>query len=384
MSLPIFDHEALPVGKTPADQQRNAALLSEYEYDKYVMSLTGYTGQDLQRIAFVRWQDAIRVRVGPRGNYKAGMAQMADGRLIAAVCRDNARPDPTQRYFDIFLYESTDLGLSWRAMEHTPLLGKEPSLTALPDSALLFTAQNGYFGPGAANDSIYMARSEDGGRTWQVVNHPGNDYPRNVIIERDGSLTMVRALQNDWTGRGGGSPHLEVARSTDGGRTWRASIGHIPWDYSAFGEISTIRLRDGRLLAALRRQMPGTEGEGFEDTVLSESLDDGQTWSAPWRMSQTAEVHTYLIELGDGRLLATYSNYHLPWGICAMISADGGRTWDHDHTIQLALSASYSVGWPVTLQLTDGSFITSYAATTYIEQAPGHVTCETVRWRLPE
>jgi hypothetical protein len=110
------------------------------------MSLTGYTGQDLQRIAFVRWQDAIRVRVGPRGNYKAGMAQMADGRLIAAVCRDNARPEPTQRYFDIFLYESTDLGLSWRAMEHTPLLGKEPSLTALPDGALLFTRKTAISG----------------------------------------------------------------------------------------------------------------------------------------------------------------------------------------------------------------------------------------------
>jgi len=95
-------------------------------------------------------------------------------------------------------------------------------------------------------------------------------------------------------------------------------------------------------------------------------------------------VHVYLTELADGRLLATHSNYHLPWGVSAMLSRDGGQTWDHEHTLQLALSGSYSVGWPVTLQLADGSLITSYAATTYTEQAPQHVTCEVVHWGLPE
>jgi len=34
------------VGQTDAARQRNAALLGEYDYSKYVTALTGYTGLD--------------------------------------------------------------------------------------------------------------------------------------------------------------------------------------------------------------------------------------------------------------------------------------------------------------------------------------------------
>ena len=90
-------HETRPVGRTPTDQQRNAELLSGYDYDAYVESLTGYTGQDLQRVGFVRWEPAVRVRVGPRGSYKAGFTRLPDGILVLAVCRDNNAPDPAAR-----------------------------------------------------------------------------------------------------------------------------------------------------------------------------------------------------------------------------------------------------------------------------------------------
>ncbi len=58
--------------------------------------------------------------------------------------------------------------------------------------------------------------------------------------------------------------------------------------------MSCIRLKDGRLLATMRNQIPGTEGEGFEDTYVTDSSDDGKHWSKPWRMGNTAEVHAYL------------------------------------------------------------------------------------------
>ena len=63
-----FDRETLTVGKTPPDQQRNAKLLDGYDYSKYPPGITGSTGQDLQRIAFLRWEHAARVRVGSHGN----------------------------------------------------------------------------------------------------------------------------------------------------------------------------------------------------------------------------------------------------------------------------------------------------------------------------
>jgi len=229
-----------------------------------------------------------------------------------------------------------------------------------------------------------LARSEDGGRTWEVSVHEGKDYPRNFIVEADGSLLMVTAADPDWYDEGTGSPNLLIERSTDGGRTWTRSEGTVDWTWPGFGEVASIRLRDGRLLAALRRQIPGTRGEGFEDTVITESRDDGRTWTQPQQLTTTAQVHAYLTQLHDGRLLCTYSNYHVPFGVSAILSEDGGRTWDRDHTIRLSTSNGYYVGWAVTLELPDHSLITSYAATTYAEQPPDRFTAEVVRWHLQE
>jgi photosystem II stability/assembly factor-like uncharacterized protein len=365
--------ETRPVGKTAEDQKRNAALLDGYQYASYVEALTGYTGQDRQRIGFMQYQSAVRTRVGPRGNYKAGMALLADGKLVLATCRNEKH---SSRQFVIHVYQSADQGLTWEEIGKSPLFGKEPSLTALPGGSLILTAQKM-----GEPWEIYVSRSSDGGRTWETAMLPGQDYPRNLIVEPDGSALMIRALESGWAGKG--SPHLQLGRSKDAGKTWQFSEGLIDWQYAAFGEVAALRLKNGRLLAALRRQIPGTHGEGFEDTVLTESSDGGKHWSKPRQMVNTAEVHVYLTEIHDGTILATYSNYHLPWGVYAILSKDGGKTWDLDRPIELALSAMYHVGWPVTLQLADRSLITCYALEAYWKQDPDTVVTEVVRWRLP-
>lgn len=373
--------ETRPIGRTSADQRRNAELLSGYDHEKYVERMTGYNGQDLQRIGFLSYSPAVRTRVGPRGNYKAGMAMLPDGKLVVAACRFNNETIPEKKNFDIHIYQSSDQGLSWQEIGEPGLHGKEPSLTVLRDGSLVLTAQKGYFGPGAKLNEIPVSISHNGGRTWKTKMLPSWDYPRNLIVEPDGSLTMITAEETSWDGKKPGSPHLRIARSTDGGSTWSFETGQVDWDYRAFGEVASVRLRNGHYLAALRRQIPGTLGEGYEDTLLTLSTDGARTWSKPWQMSNTAEVHAYLIELRDGSLLATYSNYHLPWGVYAVRSRDGGRSWDHDRPIQLALSADVYVGWPVTIQAGDNMF-TSYAGTTYMSQPPDRTTCEVVRWTL--
>lgn len=379
-----FDRETVPVGKTAADQQRNAELLSGYDYTKYPAGITGYTGQDLQRIGVLRWEHAVRVRVGPRGNYKAGLTRLPGGRLVLATAHMNDDPDPEERKKRacfIWVYESADEGLTWQRIDQTPLFGKEPSLTTLPDGAMVLTAE----GPsgGTALDEMLVSHSEDGGRAWETRVLQGYDCPRNLIVEPDGSLLMIRVLRSGWIHRGSGSANVQLCRSRDRGVTWQFSEGLMDWDCAEFGEISAIRLQDGRLLAALRRQVPGTVGEGFEDNLLTESVDGGRHWSRPVQLTNNAEVHAYLTALQDGRLLATYANYHLPYGVSAIVSEDQGRTWDREHPIQLALSADVYTGWPVTLQLSDGSLITSYASTTYYREVPDHFTCEVVRWSLP-
>jgi hypothetical protein len=375
------------VGRTEEDRQRNAALLAGYEYDKYVVAITGYNGQDQQQIAFWNRQHAVRTRVGPRGDYKCGMTLLKDGKLLLATCKNNNDEDRTKKKFDIFVYVSSDNGESWKVIGETPLSGKEPSLTTLPDGSVVLSAQKGYFGPGTKyKEEINLARSTDGGRTWEKSVLPGSDYPRNMIVEKDGSLLFVRAAKFDWTRANKGSPNFQLCRSGDGGKTWSFSEGVINWDEKrCFGEVSAVRLRDGRMLAAIRslqKDAPVGDMHGFGITLLTESSDDGKAWSNPQAISRTAEVHTYLTELKDGRILATYSNYHLPFGVYAIVSNDGGRTWDEDHPIQLVLSVLNQVGWPVTLQLDDGSLVTAYALTAYLKQPPDMFVTETVRWRL--
>jgi hypothetical protein len=371
--------ETRPIGKTVEDQKRNAVLLEGYDYGKYVESLTGYTGQDRQRIASLTYHHAVRTRVGPRGNYKGGMTLLPDGKLILATCRREERQEPAK--FGIHVYLSADQGLAWEEIGKSPLFGKEPSVTALPGGSLILTAQE-------LRDpsKMVLARSSDGGRTWETDALPGQDYPRNLIVQPDGSVVMIRAKAPAWTGQDKGSPLLQIGRSQDCGKTWQCSEGIVDWNETNFGEVSALRLKNGRLLAALRRQIPGTKNEGFETTVLTDSSDDGKHWSAPWPMVNPAEVHVYLTELHDGRILATYSNYHLPWGVYAVASNDAGKTWDLDHPMELALSGGYYVGWPVTLQLPDRSLLTCYSIEAYAySRQPPHenVVTEVVRWNLP-
>jgi len=352
----------------------------DFDYAKYPSAITGYTGQNRQRIAFLRYEKATRTRVGPRGNYKAGLARLADGKLVLAVCRNEpGEKDPTKRAFQIYVYESTDVGLSWREIAKPVIVGKEPALAALPDGAVLLTAQDADFTAGSKR-STYIARSEDGGRTWEIRRPDFDKYPRNILIEDDGSLLFMGSTGwPDWD--------LRVFRSTDGGRTWTESLGKVSWDAKdkdLFDEVSVVRLDNGALVASLRREIPGMRGEGFEDTVITRSADNGKTWSTPVRMTGTAEVHVYLTKLSDGRLLATHSNYHLPYGVKAIVSSDGGKTWDHDNPVQVSLSSDLWVGWPVTLELPNGDLITSYAATTYWKESLDKTTCEVVRWRLPK
>ena len=357
----------------------------DFDYPKSPANITGYVGQDLQRIALVRWGEAERYRVGERGNYKPGFTQLPDGKLVIAVCRPSPgyKDDATKRFWLILVYESEDLGKSWTEINQTPLFGKEPALVATRKGTLVLSAQKGDYRPEAERGGAHFFRSADGGRTWRKLDVDDGKfvypYPRNIIVDNDGSLVYLRARGADMT----------LCRSADDGETWTFTPGKVDWDpegenYAGrFAEIGLARLADGRLLASLRVEFPRTVGHSFEGTYVTTSADDGNTWSRPQYVSNAGEVQAYPTQLTDGRVLLTYTHYHHPFGVAAIVSADGGKTWDGDHPIQLALSAADETGWAVTLQLPDGDLITSYAVTVYGEKDPPTTACEVVRWRLP-
>lgn len=372
-------------GADPAEQKRNKALLMEYDYEKYVEGLTGYAGQNLQQISKTCSLKAQRTRIGEKGHYKAGMAISANGTIFAAPCVAIRGEGPYDVTFIIKVYESADGGLTWKQINQTPLEGKEPSLLCLQDGTLILTAQPIVDGKMGYRLPVY--RSADNGVTWSTTYLEGNrDYPRNLFVDTDGSVCFIRcsAVWFEFEADAGpGDAALEINRSYDGGMTWKQSRGKVSeWDYPGFMEVSSLRLPSGRLAATLRHQPSGTKGEGFENTLITFSEDNGLNWSKPSVISDTGEVHFHLLLLRDGRLLGTYSNYHLPYGVCAVLSEDEGRTWKRDEKYQLSYSADYYLGWGVTAEGEDGSLYTTYASTPYLCEPPDTTVCEMIKWQL--
>ncbi|MFH0964442.1 MAG: LamG-like jellyroll fold domain-containing protein [Planctomycetota bacterium] len=357
----------------------------DFDYSKYPMNMTGYTGQDRQRVALLRWEKAERHRVGDRGNYKPGFTQLPDGRLLVAVCRKSPGydKDESKRFWIIPVYESEDLGKSWRQINETPLFGKEPALVSTGKGTLVLSAQRGDYRPSAQKGGAYFFRSTDGGKTWRKIEVEDANYrypyPRNIIVDDDGSLVYLRSC-------GAG---ITLCRSMDDGETWTFLDGKVDWNpegdsYAGqFDEIGVALLPRGRLFASLRVNLPRMSGHAFESTYVTTSDDAGKHWSRPRLILNAGEVQAYPTALPDGRILLTYTNYHLPFGVSAIVSEDGGETWDRERLVQLALSAGDESGWGVTLALKDGSLITAYAITLYREKDTPTTACEVLRWRLP-
>ena len=130
----------------------------------------------------------MRTRVGPRGNFKGAIARLSDGTLVAAACRRIN----IQGLFGVHVYRSADRGSTWQEIGETTLYGKEMSLTALPDDSLLLTVESTAVPRNLTG--MHYHRSTDGGRTWttEILDGPGK--PRNVLVDSDGSLLLVRPL----------------------------------------------------------------------------------------------------------------------------------------------------------------------------------------------
>ena len=199
---------------------------------------------------------------------------------------------------------------------------------------------------------------------------------------------------------------LVLCTSQDQGTTWDGREVPVSTDYPVFMDYENARVMaeeptwltapDGRLLMAFRAEQSriigdapppfcrDAYGEVGDHMVLTESDDGGEHWSAPRSFTHYGEPHGYFTLLADGRLLCSYANYHLPFGIFAIFSSDLGRTWDTDHPLMLAMSSDIYVGWPVTLELPEGGMITSYATTAFLTRETGRGTAfQIVRWDLP-
>ena len=283
----------------------------------------------------------------------------------------------------IALLHSEDGGRTWGEAKILPAFDPErgeqdPSVQVLDDGTLMinffqwfvvpeeekhrlnYPARQQIDGSWSDVEGPFVIRSRDRGRTWgDIIPVPSSPLPRagtsDAVLELpDGTLVM---------GIYGADYGDNVCRSysvlsRDGGETWGepARIARDPAGEVSFEEPGITRTADGRLLALIRAGKPGQ----YQYLYQAVSNDQGQTWTDLHQTPLWGHPASVL-QLKDGRLLASYGYRREPFGIRACLSEDGGRTWEIDREFILRDDGvTRDLGYPCTAQLDDGTLLTVY------------------------
>ncbi len=146
-------------------------------------------------------------------------------------------------------------------------------------------------------------------------------------------------------------------------------------DNADFCEPHMIELPDGRLICHIR-----SEGENIFTTYQSFSDDKGKTWTEPERLlDETGGAPAHLILHSSGALISTYGRRKEPYGIMAMVSYDFGKTWEKDLRIYESTIDEDDLGYPSTVELSDGTLLTTFYAPADEDR---HCEVFQQKWRL--
>src|SRR6476646_1338919 len=287
---------------------------------------------------------------------------------VLAVLRGGAAHVGVKGRLD--LVRSTDRGKTWSA-PWTAVDGefddRNPAMGQLKDGTIVlaYAIASGYDATGPqfgkkredrVFDGVYLIFSRDNGKSWSkplrdpAIHHfyagKGHVSPYGKIVQLPDATVVMAVYFEFFDGRGNES---YLFRSKDAGQTW----GDPVLLGRHYNETGIARLRDGRILAALR-------SEKGAYLAITESADQGRTWSKPAQITADSEHPADLIQLRDGRVLMVFGERNAPRGVHAMISPDG-RTWNKAGQIVLAGDApNGACRRPSSVEVAAGSVLTLY------------------------
>ena len=237
---------------------------------------------------------------------------------------------------------------------------------------------------------LFVQRSDDKGKTWsrQEWIVPGMSEVsgnRPATFMADGTIVYhvyTTDLRGDY--------YNYVWRSTDYGDTWQLHPMGSQLLSVLIDETGMVEVAPGKLLAHQRVD------DGPQYLLERWSDDGGVTWTDPLR-TDIWGYPAHLIRLRDGRILCAYGYRQDPGGVRAMLSDDGGVSWDLDNEVILRDDGGYpsglkkdmkgtlrpsptrwegDIGYPVSVQLADDSILTAY----YMTESDGITHTAVTRW----
>jgi sialidase-1 len=322
------------------------------------------------------------------------LAKTREGELILAYSGD--RDAHVCPWGKTHIVRSSDSGRTWTpplAITNTPLDDRDAGLIQTKSGALLVSwfTSIAFASPTYATAHAryarhaeevtpeiraqwlgnWVRRSEDGGRTWQTPVRTVSTAPHGPIQLRDGRLLYVGI------GKADGASAVTVEQSADDGRTWNviATIPKPATGMAGLSEPHVVELTSGKLLAMIRNE-PKDRTQCF--LLQSESTDGGKTWSPP-RSTGIWGYPPHLIQLKNGWVVVSYGYRREPFGERACVSRDEGSTWDLANEIVLHGAPSPDLGYPSTVQLDDGSLLTTYYQAEKVGQPTSFYS---THWRL--
>ena len=310
---------------------------------------------------------------------------------ILAVLRGGAAHIGVKGRLD--LVRSTDGGKNWSKPwtaidesqdERNPALGQMKDGTVV----LAYAIASGYDESGErfkggrndrVFDGVYLIFSKNNGKTWskpvrdetikKFYAGQGLVSPYGKIVQLTDGTALMAVYFEFFDER-----HNEswLFRSRDNGKTW----GEPSLMGKHYNETGIVALRDGRVLAALRSEKGG-------HLAITESSDQGKSWSTPVQITKDSEHPGDLIQLRDGRVLLTYGERNAPRGVHAILSADG-RSWDNTKPIVLADDAPVTdCGYPSSVEA-GGKIVTLYYQVDDLKNALATSSSRAVVWTVPK
>ena len=229
-------------------------------------------------------------------------------------------------------------------------------------------------------NAAFVKVSEDYGVTWTDPIRVPVTAPHGPSLCADGTLVyMGKQMDPDYLAP---NPIL-VYSSHDGGYTWEHTGTVQPSadiTNENMHEPHVIELPNGRLLGAIRvHGLIGNSTECAETVYTTFSDDKGKTWSDPVPTGVEG-LPPHLMVHSSGAVICSYGcRVNGKRAERAIVSYDNGETWTEDYMINNKLDDFCDMGYPCTVELSDGSLMT-----VYYQKWPGEWWTSVLysKWRL--